>query len=138
VTSERTSRSRGTRSPLKQAGASLDYDWLRYLVTRFEPGDGPQAQMESFMRSMFGEFILCQPMLKSVAISDAGMTKQTLYEVDRRQFTRGTYDRAMECLDAVHDELEHFIRTAWGREIATVPPSYADSDGAFEEVAYGT
>ena len=35
-------------------------------------------------------------MLKSTAISDAGITKQTLYEVDRSQFTRTTYDRALE------------------------------------------
>jgi chromosome partitioning protein len=75
---------------LKQAGAALEYDWLRYLLTRFEPGDGPQAQMASFMRSMFGDYVLNQPMYKSVAISDAGLTKQTLYEIERRQFTPGT------------------------------------------------
>ena len=39
---------------------------------------------------------LDHPMLKSVAISDAGMTKQTLYEIERRLFTPATYDRAMD------------------------------------------
>jgi chromosome partitioning protein len=122
---------------LKRAGASLDYDWLRYLVTRYEPSDGPQAQMVSFMRSMFGEFMLHQPMLKSVAISDAGMTKQTLYEVERRQFTRGTYDRAMECLDTVHSELERLILSAWGRAVISLPLSPKESALALEEVANG-
>ena len=117
-------------SHLKKAGASVNYDWLRYLVTRFEPGDGPQAQMDSFMRSMFGEFVLSQPMLKSVAISDAGMTKQTLYEVERRQFTRGTYDRAMECLDAVNGEIERLILAAWGR--AGAAPFVSDTEIAPE------
>jgi chromosome partitioning protein len=111
---------------LKQAGASVNYDWLRYLVTRFEPGDGPQAQMDQFMRSMFGEFVLSHQMLKSVAISDAGMTKQTLYEVERRQFTRGTYDRAMECLDAVNGEIERLILAAWGREVPEPSASHAE------------
>jgi chromosome partitioning protein len=35
--------------------------------------------------------------VKSTAISDAAITKQTLYEVTRDQFTRSTYDRALEC-----------------------------------------
>lgn len=115
---------------LKRAGASLEYDWLRYLVTRYEPGDGPQAQMESFMRSMFGGYVLHQPMLKSVAISDAGMTKQTLYEVERRQFTPGTYDRAMECLDAVNGEIERLMLAAWGRGVAAQTGSHPVSSTA--------
>ncbi len=41
-------------------------------------------------------------MVKSTAISDAGITNQTLYEVDRSQFTHLTYDRAMEALPNVN------------------------------------
>lgn len=98
-----------------KAGGNMGYDWMRYLVTRYEPGDGPQNQMVSFMRSMFGEHVLNFPMLKSTAIADAGITKQTLYEVSRDQFTRSTYDRAIEALDSVNGEIEHLIRNAWGR-----------------------
>ena len=97
------------------AGGNMGYDWMRYLVTRYEPGDGPQNQMVSFMRSMFGDHVLNLPMLKSTAISDAGITKQTLYEVSRDQFTRSTYDRAIEALDNVNGEIEQLIRAAWGR-----------------------
>jgi chromosome partitioning protein len=53
--------------------------------------------------------------LKSTAISDAGITKQTLYEVERQQFTRSTYDRAIESLDSVNGEIESLIRAAWRR-----------------------
>jgi chromosome partitioning protein len=98
-----------------KAGGNMDYDWMRYLVTRYEPTDGPQTQMVAFMRSLFGERVLTSSMLKSTAISDAGITKQTLYEVSREQFTRATYDRAIESLDAVNSEIEGVIRTAWGR-----------------------
>ncbi len=97
------------------AGGRMDYDWMRYLVTRYEPGDGPQNQMVSFMRAMFGDHVLNYPMLKSTAISDAGITKQTLYEVSREQFTRATYDRAIESLDNVNGEIEQLINAAWGR-----------------------
>jgi chromosome partitioning protein len=102
-------------SHLKNAGGSMGYDWLRYLITRYEPSDGPQTQMVTFLRSLFGQHVLINPMLKSVAISDAGITKQTLYEVERRQFTAATYDRAMEALGAVNGEIEQLIHTAWGR-----------------------
>lgn len=97
------------------AGGDMSYDWLRYLVTRYEPGDGPQNQMVSFMRAMFGDHVLNHPMLKSTAISDAGLTKQTLYEVEKAQFTRVTYERAMESLNLVNGEIEDLIQKAWGR-----------------------
>lgn len=98
-----------------EAGGDMSYDWMRYVITRYEPGDGPQNQMVSFMRSMFGENVLNHPVLKSTAISDAGLTKQTLYEVEKSQFTRTTYERAMESLNAVNSEIEQLVQTAWGR-----------------------
>ncbi|MFT3688783.1 plasmid partitioning protein RepA [Paenirhodobacter sp.] len=98
------------------AGGNMSYDWLRYLVTRYEPGDGPQNQMVSFMRSLFGDHVLNNTVLKSTAISDAGITKQTLYEIEKSAFTRSTYERAMESLNAVNHEIEDLIQRAWGRE----------------------
>ncbi|WP_254446779.1 plasmid partitioning protein RepA [Ruegeria sp. HKCCD8929] len=100
---------------VSEAGGNMSYDWMRYVVTRYEPGDGPQNQMVSFMRSMFGDHVLNHPVLKSTAISDAGITKQTLYEVEKGQFTRATYERAMESLNAVNGEIESLVQSAWGR-----------------------
>lgn len=100
---------------VERAGASTKYDWMKYLVTRFEPSDGPQNQMVAFLRSIFGDHVLIHPMLKSTAISDAGLTNQTLFEVDRQQFTRTTYDRAIESMNSVNLEVEGLIKKAWGR-----------------------
>ena len=97
------------------AGGNLQYDFFRYLVTRYEPNDGPQTQIVGFLRSLFGDRVLTHPMLKSTAISDAGLTKQTLYEVGRENFSRGTYDRAIEALDAVNGEIRDLIYHTWGR-----------------------
>ncbi len=102
-------------SVVERAGGRTSYDWMRYLVTRFEPNDGPQSQMTGFMRAIFGNRMLHNAMLKSTAVSDAGVTKQTLYEVDRAQFTRGTYDRALDSLNLVNSEIEAHIRSTWGR-----------------------
>ncbi|MDI7861992.1 plasmid partitioning protein RepA [Rhizobiaceae bacterium n13] len=100
---------------VREAGGELNFDFLRYLVTRFEPNDGPQAQIVGFMRSLFGDRVLTSAMVKSTAVSDAGLTKQTLYEVGRENFTRATYDRAIESLNSVNGEIENLIHTAWGR-----------------------
>lgn len=100
---------------LKGAGGNMHLDWLRYLVTRYDPQDGPQTQMVAFMRSMFKHHVLTNPMVRSVAISDAAITNQTLYEVERSGFTRTTYDRAMEAMDAVNTEITQLIHHAWGR-----------------------
>ncbi len=102
-------------SVVREAGGTLNFDFLRYLVTRYEPNDGPQTQIAGFMRSLFGDRVLTAPMVKSTAISDAGLTKQTLYEVGRENFTRATYDRALESLNAVNAEIEQLIHAAWGR-----------------------
>lgn len=98
-----------------EAGGDMSYDWMRYVITRYEPGDGPQNQMVSFMRAMFGDHVLNHPVLKSTAISDAGITKQTLYEVEKTAFSRATYERAIESLNAVNGEIEGLIQKAWGR-----------------------
>ena len=100
---------------VRKAGGRLDYDFIRYLVTRYEPSDGPQTKIMAFMRSMFQDRVLTHPMLKSTAISDAGLSKQTLYEVGREFFTRSTYDRAIESLDAVNAEIEGLVKHSWGR-----------------------
>lgn len=101
---------------VRKAGGRLDYQFIRYLVTRYEPSDGPQTKIVAFMRSMFQDRVLTHPMLKSTGIADAGLTKQTLYEVSREFFTRSTYDRAIESLDAVNGEIEALLIQAWGRK----------------------
>lgn len=102
-------------SVVREAGGRLEYDFFRYLVTRYEPQDAPQTKVVALLRNLFGDHVMTSPMVKSAAISDAGLTKQTLYEIGRESLTRSTYDRALEALDAVNGEIEQLIRVAWGR-----------------------
>jgi chromosome partitioning protein len=100
---------------VSNAGANLDFDFLRFLINRYEPSDGPQQQVVAFLRQLFSDEVMIAPMLKSTAISDAGLTQQTIYEVERAQFHRNTYDRALDSLNLVNDEVESLLQTAWGR-----------------------
>src|SRR5271169_4951874 len=106
----------GILRTISEAGAEVRLKWFRCLVTRYEPTDGPQAQMVGFMQALFPKQLLKSPMVKSTAISDAGITNQTLYEVERAQFIRATYDRAIEALNAVNEEITGLIHNAWGRK----------------------
>lgn len=100
---------------IADSGADMSHDWMRYVLTRYEPSDAPQNRIVAFLRTMYGDSVLNAPMLKSTAISDAGLTKQTLYEVERSGFTRATYDRARESLDALNGEVADLIQKTWGR-----------------------
>lgn len=107
----------GILKSIADAGATVNLKWFRYLVTRYEPTDGPQAQMVGFMHVLFPKNMLTHQMLKSTAISDAGITNQSLYEVDRGQMIRSTYDRALEAVNAVNEEIASLIHQAWGRRV---------------------
>jgi chromosome partitioning protein len=105
----------GILKSIHAAGAKVQLDWFRYLVTRHEPTDGPQAQMVGFMQALFSQQMLKNPMLKSTAIADAGITNQTLYEVEPTQFVRSTYERALAALRAVNEEIVGLVHQSWGR-----------------------
>ena len=100
---------------LEEASGPTDWKFLKFLIARFEPTDVPQAQMAGFLRSILLDQVLTTPMLKSTAISDAGMTQQTIYEIDPTQVVRRTLDRILESVNGVADEFEEHIQAAWGR-----------------------
>ena len=103
------------RAVEEATGREVSWDFVKFLITRYEPSDGPQTQMAGYLRSILAGQVMTEPMLKSTAISDAGMTQQTLYEVDPGQFIRKTIDRALGSVNRVADELEQTIQMAWGR-----------------------
>lgn len=101
---------------VERAGGNAGYDFFRYVLTRYEPNDGSQSQIAGLLKGLFGDRVLTNAMVKSAAISDAGITKQTLYEVGRENFHRQTYDRAIEALDALNGEIEALVSQTWGRK----------------------
>lgn len=100
---------------IENAGGHLDQDFLRYVVTRHDPNDVPEAQIVALLRNLFGDDVLRSTAWKSTAIANAGLTKQSLYELDRGSVGRATYDRALESVDAVNAEVTRLITAAWGR-----------------------
>lgn len=96
-------------------GLTLNYDFQRYLLCRYEPSDGPQAQMTGFLRFNFGQRLMTETFLKSTAVSDAGLRQMTLYEINRAEVNKNTLERALDSVNQVMDELETIMHRAWGR-----------------------
>lgn len=105
-----------TVQTLEEATGPIDWSFLKFLIARYEPTDVPQSQMAGFLRSILLDQVLTIPMLKSTAISDAGMTQQTIYELDPGQVVKKTRDRILESVNGVADEFEKTIQAAWGRK----------------------
>lgn len=105
-----------TVQTLEEAAGPIDWNFLKFLIARYEPTDVPQSQMAGFLRTILLDQVLTTPMLKSTAISDAGMTQQTIYELDPSQVVKKTLTRILESVNGVADEFEKTIQQAWGRE----------------------
>lgn len=103
------------RAGLTAAGYQISYDFVRYVITRFETSDAPQNQIALFLRNNFGPHVLTSAFVKSTVVSDAAMTNQTIYEINRSDVTRASYDRVRMSFDGVANEILNLLYIAWGR-----------------------
>ncbi len=94
-------------SVIEDAGGHLHHDFIRYVVTPHDPNDVPETQIVALLRNLFGDDVLNAAAWKSTAVANAGLTKQSLYELERGSVGRAAYDRALESVDAVNAEITH-------------------------------
>ena len=100
---------------IEDAGGRLDYDFLRFLVTRHDPRDVPEQEIVALLRDVFDNDVLDATAWKSTAIANAGLTKQSLFELSKGAVGRSVYDRAMESITGVNVEIIELISRVWGR-----------------------
>nr|WP_307160422.1 plasmid partitioning protein RepA [Rhizobium paknamense] len=101
---------------IEEAGGSLDYDFMRFLITRHDPRDVPEQEIVSLLRDVFGQDVMVATAWKSTAIANAGLTKQSLFELTPGTVGRNVYERAIESINAVNAEVVDMIETVWGRK----------------------
>ncbi len=102
-------------SVIEDNGGKLEYDFLKFLVTRHDPRDVPEQEIVALLRDLFGSDVFAATAWKSTAIANAGLTKQSLFELSRGSVGRSVYERAMESISAVNDEAIALINSVWGR-----------------------
>ncbi|WP_029349430.1 plasmid partitioning protein RepA [Bosea sp. 117] len=102
-------------SVIRDAGATMKQDFLRYVVTRHDPMDHSQVHVVSMLRHLFNEDVLTSTAIESAAIETAGLAKRTLYELESGNISATTAKRARESIDAVNDQILGLIKQSWGR-----------------------
>lgn len=100
---------------IEERGGILSHDFIRYVVTRHNPNDGPQVNVVTLLRSLFKEDVLAPAVVETTAIASAGLEKKSLYELSRGSVGRDTLSRALESVDSVNREIFLHIKDAWGR-----------------------
>jgi chromosome partitioning protein len=102
-------------SVIRDAGAKMQQDFLRYVVTRHDPFDQSQVRVVTMLRHLFAEDVLTATAIASTAIETAGLAKRTLYELEPGNISAATAKRARESVDAVNEQILELIAQAWGR-----------------------
>lgn len=102
-------------SVLEKRQGERPYDWIKYLITRYNPTDQPQIQVSSYLRSILEDAVMASEFYLSAAVADAANSAETIIEVDPSTFNRQTYQRAWESITRVVTEFEGFIHQSWGR-----------------------
>ncbi|WP_319520685.1 plasmid partitioning protein RepA [uncultured Martelella sp.] len=100
---------------LAEFGAHFEHDFVKFLLTRVNPNDGPQKYMASVMRRLFDNDVLVYEAVESTAIAGAGVAKKTLYELESGEVGRETLKRALESADNVNGEVLALLWQVWGR-----------------------
>ncbi|MDR6101756.1 chromosome partitioning protein [Agrobacterium larrymoorei] len=100
---------------IRDAGARMQQDFLRYLITRHDPNDQSQVHVVGMMRSLFGDDVFTPTAVESSAVETAGLAKRTLYELEPGNIGASTVKRARESIDAVNQRIVELIERSWGR-----------------------
>jgi len=106
----------GVLEVLYSNGGIGSYDNFAYLLTRFDTAISTQQDLAEWIRELLGDSVIKTPFVKSSAVSEAGLSQKTIFEVDLAGTkNRKTYDRALESVISFSDDIEKMIQSAWGR-----------------------
>lgn len=106
----------GVLEVLHSNGGVGSYDNFAYLLTRFDTAISAQQDLAEWLRKLLGDSVIKTPFVKSSAVSEAGLSQKTIFEVDLAgSKNRRTYDRVLESVIGFSNDIEEMIQAAWGR-----------------------
>jgi len=92
---------------------SVDYKFVKLLITRFDENKSAQTALVSLSESELGNALLSAKFKESAEIVTAGNLQRTVYELDRPTTSSKVHRRCLNVLDAVNGEIESLIRKSW-------------------------
>lgn len=102
---------------LEQVTGPKSYEFFKLLVSRYDANNQDSANIADWIRYTYGHNVLKHPFPLTRAITSAGATLHTLYELSPNEIDRRTYQRARKSLDPLMNEVLELIRRAWERQI---------------------
>ncbi|WP_281968940.1 AAA family ATPase [Roseovarius nanhaiticus] len=86
---------------------------IRFLITRYEPGNDLHRAMRSAFGKVFGDRLAEHPIEMTRAVEQSGRFLSSIYETDYRDMTRETWRRARASFDQAYDEFKAHALVAW-------------------------
>jgi chromosome partitioning protein len=86
---------------------------VRFLLTRYEPGNDLHRAMLSAFRQVFGDRVTNNPIELTRAVEQSGRFLSSVYEMDYRDMTRETWRRARTTFDSAYAEFRDTLVAAW-------------------------
>ena len=86
---------------------------IRFLMTRYEPGNELHRAMLEAVRKVFGEHVTEHPVEMTRAVEQSGRFLSSVYEIDYRNMTRETWRRARTSFARAYDEFRARVIAGW-------------------------
>ncbi|NRB16296.1 MAG: AAA family ATPase [Rhodobacteraceae bacterium] len=86
---------------------------VRFLLTRYEPGNDLHRAMRDAFGQVFGERLAEHPIEMTRAVEQSGRFLSSIYEIDYRDMTRETWRRARASFDQAYSEFKTNALMAW-------------------------
>lgn len=101
--------------PAGTNGLPKAFQDVRFLITRYEPGNDLHRAMRSAFEKVFGERLTENPIEMTRAVEQSGRFLSSIYETDYRELTRETWRRARSSFDRAYDEFRDNLIDAWDK-----------------------
>lgn len=88
---------------------------VRFLLTRFEPGNDLHQAMYSAFQKVFGDRLAVHPIEMTRAVEQSSRFLSSVYEIDYRDMTRETWRRARATFDRGYEEFKTSIVESWDK-----------------------
>ncbi len=86
---------------------------VRFLMTRFEPGNELHQAMYRAFDKVFGDRLAVHPIEMTRAVEQSSRFLSSVYEIDYRDMTRETWRRARATFDRGYEEFKTAIIASW-------------------------
>lgn len=101
--------------PAGNAGWPKSFLDVRFLLTRYEPGNDLHRAMFDAFGKVFGDRMAAHPIELTRAVEQSGRFLSSVYEIDYRNMTRETWRRARATFDRAYGEFQGALCAAWDR-----------------------